>query len=456
MSQRRLKLGAFIQATGHHIAAWRHPGSQADSGTNIDHYQEVAQLAERGKFDMVFLADSPGVHQRGDDDARGRYGRIAHFEPVTLFSALAATTRNVGFVATASTTYEEPYLLARKFASLDHISKGRAGWNVVTTGNESAAGNFGKDEHLQHALRYKRAVEFIDVVKGLWDSFEDDAFLRDKASGVYFDTDKLHALDHVGEHFSVTGPLNISRPPQGYPVIVQAGASDAGRDLAARTAEVIFTAWQTFEEAQTFYRDIKSRMQAYGRRPEELKVMPGVSPVIGRTQAEAEAKQRELQDLIHPSVGIGILQRYFPGVDLSKYDLDGPPPAFAQSTNGNTSRLSLVTELAQREKLSLRQLYERLAGARGHWVVVGTPESIVDQLQHWFENDAADGFNVMPPVLPASLRDVVDLIVPELQRRSLFRTEYEGTTLRENLGLARPQNQYAVRRAEGKQRITAA
>lgn len=446
MTQRQLKLGAFIQATGHHIAAWRHPGSQADSGINIDHYRQVAQTAEKGKFDMLFLADSVGIQQHGDDESRSRYGRIAHFEPVTLFSALAAATTHIGFVATASTTYEEPYLLARKFASLDHISKGRAAWNVVTTGNENAAGNFGKEEHPPHPLRYERAEEFIDVVKGLWDSFEDDAFLRDKESGIYSDPAKLHALNHKGKHFSVAGPLNISRPPQGYPVIVQAGASDAGRELAARTAEVIFTAWQTLDEAQAFYRDVKGRMARYGRHPDELKIMPGISPVIGRTQDEADARFRELQDLIHPTVGRGILQRFFPGIDLSQYDLDGPPPPFAESTNGNTSRLALVTELAQRENLTLRQLYQRLAGARGHRVVVGTPQKVADEIEAWFRNEAADGFNVMPPVLPASLDDFVELVIPELQRRGIFRTEYEGDTLRDNLGLSRPQNQFTLRR----------
>jgi FMN-dependent oxidoreductase (nitrilotriacetate monooxygenase family) len=446
MTQRQLKLGAFIQATGHHIAAWRHPGSQADSGTNIDHYQEVAQTAERGKFDMVFLADSVGIQEHGDDQALSRYGRIAYFEPVTLFSALAATTKHIGFVSTASTTYEEPYLLARKFASLDHISKGRAAWNVVTTGNENAAGNFGKEAHPAHPLRYERAEEFLDVVKGLWDSFEDDAFLRHKASGVYLDPRKLHTLNHKGKHFSVTGPLNISRPPQGYPVIVQAGASDAGRELAARTSEVIFTAWQTLEEAQAFYRDVKGRMARYGRHPDELKIMPGISPVVGKTQEEAEAKFRALQDLIHPSVGLGILERFFPGVDLAKYDLDGPPPPFAQSTNGNTSRLALVSELAQRDKLTLRQIYERLAGARGHRVVVGSPRKVADEIESWFRNEGADGFNVMPPVLPESLNDFVELVIPELRRRGLFRTEYEGKTLRENLGLARPVNQFAALR----------
>jgi N-acetyl-S-(2-succino)cysteine monooxygenase len=442
MSQRKLRLGAFIQATGHHIAGWRHPGSQADSGINIDHYQEVAQTAERGLFDMVFVADSPGGYE-AEGPAKGRLGRTAVFEPVTLWAALAARTERIGFVATASTTYEEPYTLARKFASLDHISKGRAAWNVVTTGSENVAGNFGLENHPEHDLRYVRAEEFVDVVKGLWDSYEDDAFIRDKESGVYFDPEKQHALNHKGRFFAVRGPLNIARPPQGYPVVIQAGASEPGRELAARTAEVIFTAWQNLEEAQAFYRDIKSRLPKYGRGPGELLVMPGISPIIGRTQAEAEAKQRQLEDLIHPEVGLQILKRYFPGVDLREYDLDGPLPAFNAKTNGNQSRLSLVTELAQREKLTLRQLYKRLAGARGHRVVVGTPEKVADEIENWFVNEGADGFNIMPPVLPESLHDFVDLVIPVLQRRGLFRTAYEGRTLRENLGLKRPESRYA-------------
>jgi FMN-dependent oxidoreductase (nitrilotriacetate monooxygenase family) len=443
MSDRQLRLGAFVMATGHHIAAWRHPGADANAGHSLEHYQHVARTAERGKFDMLFLADSVGVWENGSEDATSRLGRLAHFEPVTLFSALAASTKHIGFVSTASTTYEEPYLLARKFASLDHLSHGRAAWNVVTTENEAAAGNFGQAEHLAHQLRYERATEFLEVAKGLWDSFDDDAWLRDKESGVYFDPKKSHVLDHKGKYFSVRGPLNVARPPQGYPVIVQAGSSEPGRELAAQTAEVIFCAWQTFGEAQAFYRDIKGRLAKYGRKPESLKVMPGISPVIGRTQAEAEDKFRELQALIHPVVGLNILERYIPGVDLSRFDLDGPPPPFAASTNGNKSRLQLIRDLAEREGLSLRQIYERLAGARGHFVLVGTPETIADHMEQWFLNEAADGFNVMPPVLPSSLDEFVDLVIPELQRRGLFRTEYTGTTLRENLGLDRPASRYA-------------
>lgn len=444
MSQRKLRLGAFIMATGHHIAAWRHPGAQIDSGTNIDHYIEVAKTAERGLFDQVFVADSPGLWFEGDDEAFSRQGRVSHFEPVTLWAALATATKHIGFVATASTTYEDPYLLARKFASLEHISKGRAAWNVVTTSAENVYGNFGLDKHPDPETRYERSHEFVDVVKGLWDSFEDDAFSRDPASGVYFDPAKLHTLNHVGKHLKVKGPLNIERSPQGYPVIVQAGSSEPGKELAAATAEAIFTAWTSLAEAQAFYADVKGRLAKYGRRPEQLLVLPGISPVVGRTQEEAEAKWAELQKLIHPSVGLSTIAPFWPGEDLTKWDLDAPPPYIPQPPLGRNSRAHVVLELARRDKLTVRQLYEYLAGARGHWVVVGTPQKIADQMQLWFENGAADGFNVMPPVLPESLDDFVELVIPELQRRGLFRTEYEGTTLRENLGLERPANQFTL------------
>ncbi|MBV8619123.1 MAG: LLM class flavin-dependent oxidoreductase [Curvibacter sp.] len=443
MSQRKLRLGAFVMATGHHIAAWRHPGSQIDSGVNIDHYIEVAKTAERGLFDQVFVADSPGIWHRGDAESLSRQGRLSHFEPVTLWAALAAVTRHVGFVATASTTYEDPYLLARKFASLDHISKGRAAWNVVTTSATTVHGNFGIEAHPDPATRYERAHEFVDVVKGLWDSFDDDAFVRNRESGVYVDPERLHELNHVGKYFKVKGPLNIERPPQGYPVIVQAGSSEDGKELAAASAEAIFTAWTSLAEAQAFYRDVKGRLARYGRRPEQLLVLPGISPVIGRTEEEAQAKWAELQSLIHPSVGLATLEPFWPDDDLHRWDLDAPPPYYPELPAGVNSRAHVVIELARRERFTVRQLYEYLAGARGHWVVVGTPQTIADRMQEWFENGAADGFNVMPPVLPQSLDEFVDLVVPELQRRGLFRTAYEGRTLRENLGLERPESRYA-------------
>jgi N-acetyl-S-(2-succino)cysteine monooxygenase len=437
---RQIRLGAFLQATGHHVAAWLHPESQADAGLNLAHYKALAQEAERGKFDMVFVADSPGGYGNPNDiEVFSRDGKTAHFEPVTLWSALSQVTRNIGFVATSTTTYEDPYTTARKFASLDWISGGRAAWNVVTTGADVSP-NFSLPAHLEHSRRYERAEEYIDVVKGLWDSHEDDAFVRDRASGTFLDPAKLHLLNHKGAHFQVRGPLNIGRPPQGYPVIVQAGASEAGRELAARTAEVIFTANLTVEDAQEFYADVKARLAKFGRRPDQLLVMPGIFPVLGGTEAEAQANYEALQALVHPSVAWSILKRHYDGVDLSGLSLDDKAPALPSDTNGSKSRLKLVSDLVEREQPTLRELYRSIATARGHRTVVGTPEQIADAIQDWFEHGAADGFNIMPPVLPTALTDFVDQVVPILQQRGLFRTEYAGPTLRENLGLERPVN----------------
>ncbi|GCE30024.1 monooxygenase [Dictyobacter alpinus] len=441
--QGQFKLGAFLQNTGHHVAAWRHPDSRADGGLDFAHYRQLAQTAERAKFDMVFLADGVAVRRDQNPESLSRSGQIVHFEPLTLLSALAAVTDHIGLVATASTTYNEPYHIARKFASLDYLSHGRAGWNVVTSATEAEAWNFNREQHMEHALRYERAREFLQITLGLWDSWDDDAFLRDKESGIYVDPDKVHTLNHKGKHFSVRGPLNVARPPQGYPVIVQAGASEDGQDFAASTAEVIFTAQQTLEEAQAFYAGIKGRLTSYGRSPDQLKIMPGVFPVIGRTEAEAKEKYDQLQQLIHPRVGLALLSGNLGGFDLSAYPLDGPLPDLPE-TNGNKSRQKLVTDLARRENLTIRQLYQAIAGARGHRTIWGTPEQIADHLEEWFVHDAADGFNIMPPYLPAGLDDFVELVIPILQRRGRFRTEYEGRTLRENLGLVRPASQYTI------------
>lgn len=356
-------------------------------------------------------------------------------------SALSVVTDRIGLAATASTTYNEPYHLARKFASLDHLSGGRAGWNLVTSSTEAEALNFNRDRHMEHTLRYERAQEFYEVVTKLWDSWEDDAFLRNKESGIYFDADKLHIPQHRGDHFAVCGPLNVARPPQGYPVIIQAGSSEDGQNLAAQTAEVIFTAQQTLAEAQAFYTSVKGRLAEHGRSPDHLKIMPGVFPVIGRTEQEAKEKYDRLQELIHPQVGLALLSSMI-GADLSGYPIDAPLPDLPE-TNGGKSRQRLLIELARRENLTIRELYLWIAGARGHWTIVGTPKQIVDRLEEWFLNNGADGFNIMPPYLPGGLDDFVDLVVPELQRRGLFRTEYEGHTLRENLGLSRPKNQFA-------------
>lgn len=452
---RQFKLGAFLMQTGHHIAAWRHPGAQADAGVNFRHYVELAQKAEAAKFDAIFLADSVGV-RNSDLASLARTARSDHFEPLTLLSAIAALTDRIGLIATVSTSFNEPFNVARKFASLDQISGGRSGWNLVTSSGTGEAQNFNRDEHFEHALRYERAAEFHDVVTGLWDSWEDDSFVRDKESGQYFAEDKLHVLGHKGKHFSVRGPLNVARSPQGRPVVVQAGASEAGRDLAARTAEVIFVAHQTLDEAKAFYTDIKDRLPKHGRHPDDVKIMPGIFPVVGRTQAEAEEKFEQLQALVHPVVGLSLLSNVIGGFDLSGLPVDGPLPALPE-TNGPKSRQRLLLDLARRENLSIRDLYLRIAGARGHQQVVGTPTLIADQLQQWFEEGGADGFNIMAPWFPGGLDDFITLVLPELRRRGLFRTEYEGRTLREHLGLRRPVHPAgAAQVARGAQPVAAA
>ncbi|AVI82598.1 nitrilotriacetate monooxygenase [Pseudomonas syringae pv. tomato] len=432
---RQMKLGAFLMATGHHVAAWRHPDVPADAGLDFKHYRHLAQVAEAAKFDTLFVADSVAA---ATGDIASRMARSDHFEPLTLLSALSAVTDHIGLIATATTTYNEPYHVARKFASLDHLSGGRAGWNLVTSDAAAEAQNFGRAEHVGHAERYSRAREFHQVVTGLWDSWTDDAFTRDKASGQYYDPANVHVLDHVGEHFSVKGPLNVARSPQGQPVVVQAGSSEVGRDLAAQTAEVVFTAQTSLASAQAFYADIKGRLSAYGRDADSLKVMPGVFIVVAETEALAKQKFESFQDLVEPQVGVALLGRMLGNFDLSGYPLDGPLPELPLTDSGQRSRQKLLTELADQENLTLAQLGRRIAGGRGHYSLIGTPAQIADELQIWFEQGAADGFNVLVPHLPGGLEDVAQLLVPELQRRGLFRTEYEGTTLRENLGLQRP------------------
>jgi alkanesulfonate monooxygenase len=439
--KRELKLGAFLPGAGHHIAAWRHPSAQADGGINLQHYVRLAQTAERAKLDAIFLADGLAAAFFAGAEGKTTYGGT--FEPVTLFSALAAVTQHIGFIATASTTYEDPYLLARKFASLDFISNGRAGWNIVTTGSPHAAGNFGLEAHPNHSERYERAHEFYEVVTGLWDSWEDGAFVRDKASGQYYDPAQSHRIDFHGKFFKVRGPLNVPRPPQGHPVIVQAGSSEPGKEFAARTAEVIFTAQQTLADAQAFYRDVKGRLAKYGRRNEQLKVMPGVLPVLGRTESEAKQKYQELQDLILPEVGLALLSGLSGDFDLSKYAVDGPLPPLPETNNGK-SRQVLMYDIARSKNFTIRDLYLWVAGARGHWTLVGTASQIADELESWFLNEAADGFNLMPPVLPTGLDDIIELLLPELRRRGLFRSEYSGSTLRDHLGLERPANRFGI------------
>lgn len=442
----RMSLGAFVHETGQHVAAWRHPDAFPESGMNFAHAKHVAQAAERGKFDLLFLADGAAVSIFGNEASRGRVGKVVKFEPMTVLSALAAVTTHLGFVATSTTTYNEPYTLARQFASLDQISGGRAGWNLVTSNNEAEAFNYNRDEHYSHADRYDRALEFAEVVMGLWDSWDDDAFLLDKAEGRYFDPAKMHVLNHRGKHFKVRGPLNVARSPQGRPVLVQAGASDTGRGLAASVADVVFTAQTTFEQARDFYTDVKARVARAGRHPDHVRILPGLYPVVGRTEAEAREKFDYLQSLIQPAVGIAILEHTIGVGGLDKYPLHGPVPDMGD-TNGPLSRQRLLLEAARRDNLTLWELCLLNAGPRGHALAIGTPAQIADMMEHWFRNEGADGFNVMPAWLPGSLDDFVDMVVPELQRRGIFRTEYEGTTLREHLGLPRPESRWRARSA---------
>lgn len=435
MTRRKLHLNAFLMGTGHHEASWRHPDSTPEHTLDAHHYVELARIAERGKLDSIFFAD--GLAVRGDV----RFNSQNHLEPITLLAAIAMLTERIGLIATASTTYWEPFQLARKFASLDHISNGRAGWNIVTSAGEDEAQNFNRDTRPQHADRYARATEFVQVVQRLWDSWEDGARVLDKARGYYTDDSLVHEINHVGEHFSVRGPLNVPRPVQGHPLLVQAGSSEAGRTYAAQFAEAVFTAQQTLGDAQAFYADLKSRARQFNRQPHDVLILPGICAVLGGTEAEAKAKEAELNELITPEYGVYQLSRIVER-DLSGYPLDGPLPELPGEDQiaGMKSRFSLVTTLARRENLTIRQLIQRLAGGRGHRVFAGTPEQVADQLDLWFASGAADGFNVMPPALPGGLEDFVDQVVPLLQQRGLFRTEYEGTTLREHYGLTRPRN----------------
>lgn len=447
MAKRRDKmvLGAFFHPTGHHVASWLHPDSQIDAGANFEHYVELARTAEQAKFDLIFLADALAVRQ-GNLEALSRWPQyMAYMEPITLLSALAAVTSRIGLVATATTSYNEPFTVARQYASLDHISHGRAGWNVVTSGNASESLNFSRDEHYGHQDRYERAREFVEVVRGLWDSWDDDAFVRDRASARYFDPAKLHVLGHKGKHFSVKGPLNMGRPPQGHPVIVQAGASEVGKDLAAETAEVVFTLAQSLQQAKTFYDDVKGRMARFGRPADQLKILPGFNPIIGRTEAEAEEKYQQLQSMIHPDVGMEVLRAVFVGFDFSGYPLDGPVPDVPMNVNASQGHQLHALKMAREENLTIRQLYQRYAGARGNRTVKGTPTQIADQMEEWFLKEAVDGFLVQPSYLPGGLNEFVATVIPELRRRGVVRTEYEGTMLRDHLGLTRPASRYQSR-----------
>ncbi len=437
--KRQLHLNLFIQSRGHHEASWRHPAASPLALTDIRYYQDLARQAEAGLFDSIFLADSLVV---GEDV--GSAGRT-WLEPLTTLGALAVSTSHIGLIATASTTYTEPYNLARQFASLDHISNGRVGWNIVTSWAAGAARNYSGTSQISHADRYERAEEFVEVVTALWDSWADDAVIDDRSSGKYAKTDRIRPIDYRGAHYSVAGPLNVPRPPQGRPVFVQAGSSDTGRRFAARHAEAVFTAQMEKSTAQAFYTDLKSLVVAEGRPADQALILPGLSPVIGSTESEALRIARELNDLSDPEVGRARLSGRFGGHDFSHLPLDRPlsPEDFPDpgTVEAARSRTEVIVGLVRREKTTLRQLLAYLAGARGHFTTTGTPEQIADLIEDWFDSGAADGFNVMPPVLPAMLDVFVGEVIPLLQKRGLFRTAYEGDTLRAHFGLHRPAGQ---------------
>ncbi|MEQ8235011.1 MAG: LLM class flavin-dependent oxidoreductase [Gammaproteobacteria bacterium] len=436
---RMLSLGAFMRPVSIHTAAWRYPGAWPDANFNFAHYVHMIKTLEHGCFDAFFMADHLAVMNM-PMAALKRSATVTSFDPLTLLPALAVVTEHIGLVATASTTYNDPYHIARKFASLDHISGGRAGWNVVTSANPHEAMNFGHDEHMAHADRYRRAREFYEVVTGLWDSWADDAFVRDQASGIYFEPDKLHVLDHRGESLAVRGPLNVARPPQGWPVIVQAGASEAGRQLAAETAEMVFAGVNELADARTYYADVKARAARAGRDPAHLRILPGAFVVVGASDAEAREKKALLDSLVHPDSGIATLSVLL-GHDVSGCDFDAPLPPLPPTNASQSSRDKLLA-MATRDGLTVGQLASYVGGSFSTLEIVGSVQTIADTMQAWLEADACDGFNVMFPFLPAGLDDFVAQVVPELQRRGLLRTRYTGTTLREHLGLPRPRNRY--------------
>ncbi|MET4484301.1 LLM class flavin-dependent oxidoreductase [Bradyrhizobium sp. F1.13.3] len=437
-----MALGLYLMQAGYHEGAWRDPSVPVNGGVDIDHYAHLAALAEGAAFHFVFIPDSPSVVEQ-DLASLARVSRNDTFEPITLMSALASRTQHVGLVATATTTYHQPYHLARMFASLDHMSRGRAAWNIVTSGYKFEAHNFSEDGLVDHDMRYARAREFVGIVKGLWDSWETDAFIRDKNIGIYVDTMKLHLLNHRGHFFSVRGPLNVARPPQGYPVLVQAGASDAGIQFGAEIAEVVFTAEPSLENGQRYYATLKDKARGLDRSDDQVLIMPGIVPVIGKTKQEAEEKLKRLQSSTHIDVLFDTADRWLGSVtDLRAVNLDSLVPDTLPRTNLIQSRQKVLLELAARQKLTWRELIRLVSDSRGHLMVVGTPDEIADTMVDRFDQRAADGFNVLPATVPSGFKDFVELVVPELRRRGKFRCRYSGKTLRENLGLKPPLNRF--------------
>ena len=432
---RMMRIGAFLSGTGGNMASWRHPSAVADGAVNLAYYKDMTRRAEEAKLDFVFFGDGLYISEKSHPNF------LVRFEPLTLLAALAMETSKIGLAATLSTTYSDPYTVARQFSSIDHLSDGRAGWNVVTSPLEGSAANYNKPEHPQHDLRYRIASEFLEITKGLWDSWEDDAFIRDKESGVFIDPDKMHRLDHRGEFFNIQGPLNISRSKQGRPVIIQAGSSEAGRGFAANVADAIFTGQANLADASSFYKDVKQRAAKAGRDPDQVLVLPGCSPVVGSTSEEAEAKYQEIANLVVIEDALNYLGRYFNDMDFSPYDLDEPFPDLGDfGRNGWESTTDRIKQVAKEEGLTLREMALRSTTPRNEFI--GTPEQVADSMQAWFESGVADGFMLNPSVLPQGLNDFLEHVLPLLKERGLFREEYEADTLRGNLGLPKPENRY--------------
>jgi len=427
---RQMHLGLFLLGTGSHVAGWQMPGAM-DSFQDIDMVRRIAVEAERGLFDLIFMGDN----LYADPAAHPSY--TVRLEPLTLLSAIAGATQNIGLGATMSTTYSDPFTVARAFASLDHLSAGRAAWNAVTTANPVTAANF-TAAHPDHSKRYEIAEEFLGVVRGLWDCWADDAIVADRQTGVYIDPAKVRSLDHEGTHFKVKGPLNIGRSPQGQPIILQAGGSGPGQELAAKSADVVFSVTQDLDDARIFYRSVKDRLAKYGRTEDSMIILPGVMPIVGRTEREAHDKLAQLQGFVSETNALALLSDRF-GIDMSVYDLDGPIPPDLVPSDSYHAFARVMLEKAKRENMRLRDVYNLMAAARGHWVLCGTPDYIADTLETWFKTGAADGFNVMPSHFVEGLSDFVDLVVPILQQRRIFRTAYEGRTLRDRMGLPKPE-----------------
>ena len=439
-THRMLRFGAFLAGTGGNMASWRHRNAIADAAINLDYYRWLTKRAEAAKLDFAFFGDGLYISEKSHPNFLNR------FEPLTLLAALAMETTHIGLAATLSTTYTDPYTVARQFASIDHISKGRAGWNIVTSPLEGSALNYSRPEHPEHDLRYRMADEYLEVAKGLWDSWEEDAFVRDKESGRFIDPGKMHRLNHQGEFYSVQGPLNISRCPQGRPLLIQAGASEAGKGFAARHADAVFTGGSSLEDGARFYHDVKQRAARLGRAPEEILILPGCGPIVGSTMAEAEARYDEIANLVSIEDALNYLGRYFNDIDFTQYDLDAPFPDLGDfGRNGWESTTDRIKELARAEGLTLRQM--ALRSTTSKHAFIGTPEYIADTMQAWFEGGAADGFMLTGAVLPDSLLDFIDHVLPILKKRGLFRTEYEADTLHGNLGLPIPVNRYAAKEA---------